>query len=74
MENLTSDRSRHLDHDLPVIVPVGLVERMARTSRSCRQDTASISARLAEETGAILAPLLPLRFAAEMAGYPGTSA
>lgn len=63
-----------LDRRLPVLLPVGLIEAHGpHLAVSVDLDTAEYFARrLAEQTGAILAPALPYGFADEMAGYPGT--
>ena len=73
-KHLTSDEVPALDRRLPVIIPVGLIEAHGpHLALSVDLDTAEyFSRRLAEETGAILAPALPYGFADEMAGYPGT--
>ena len=73
-KHLTSDEVPALDKRLPVLMPVGLIEAHGpHLALSVDFDTAEYFARrLAEETGAILAPTLPYGFADEMAGYPGT--
>lgn len=73
-KHLTSDEVAGLDRRLPVIIPIGLVEAHGpHLALSVDCDTADYFARrIAEDTGAILAPLLPYGFADEMAEYPGT--
>lgn len=73
-KNLTSGEAAALDKRLPVLVPLGLVEAHGpHLALSVDCDTAKyFSRRLAGETGAILAPLLPYGFADEMSEYPGT--
>lgn len=73
-KNLTSHEVTALDRRLPVLLPVGLIEAHGpHLALSVDLDTAEYFARrLAEETGAILAPALPYGFADEMSGYPGT--
>lgn len=73
-KHLTSDEILALDHRLPVIIPLGLIEAHGpHLAVSVDVDTAEYFARhLAQETGAILAPALPYGFADEMADYPGT--
>lgn len=73
-KHLTSDEVAALDNRLPVIIPVGLVEAHGpHLALSVDNDTADyFSRRLAEKTGAILAPVLNYGFADEMAEYPGT--
>lgn len=71
---LTSDEVAALDRALPVIIPLGLVEAHGpHLATSVDLDTADYFARrVAENTGAILLPLLPYGFADEMAEYVGT--
>jgi len=71
---LTSEEVAKLDRDLPIILPLGLVEAHGpHLATSVDMDTASYFARrIAENTGAILLPLLPYGFADEMAEYVGT--
>lgn len=71
---LTSDEVAALDRALPVIVPLGLVEAHGpHLATSVDMDTAAyFGRRIAENTGAILLPLLPYGFADEMAEYAGT--
>lgn len=74
LKHLTTDECAGLDRRLPVIIPIGLVEAHgAHLAVSVDLDTAEyFSRRLAEATGAILAPALPYGYADEMAEYPGT--
>jgi creatinine amidohydrolase len=71
---LTSDEIAQLDRNLPVIVPVGLVEAhgphlpVSVDIDSCNY----FSGKVAENTGAILAPTINYGFADEMREYPGT--
>jgi creatinine amidohydrolase len=71
---LTSDEIAALDRNLPVILPLGLVEAHGpHLATSVDMDTAAYFARrIAENTGAILLPLMPYGFADEMAEYVGT--
>ncbi len=71
---LTSDEIAALDRRLPVILPLGLVEAHGpHLATSVDMDTAAYFARrTAEQTGAILLPVMPYGFADEMAGYAGT--
>jgi len=71
---LTSDEIAAVDKRLPVIVPLGLVEAHGpHLPLSVDAECGSYFARrVAEESGAILAPLLPYGFADEMREYPGT--
>jgi creatinine amidohydrolase len=73
-KHLTSDEIPALDRRLPVIIPVGLIEAHGpHLALSVDLDSAEyFSRRVAEATGAILAPALPYGFADEMAEYPGT--
>lgn len=72
--NLTSDEIDKLDRRLPVIIPLGLTEAHGpHLAVSLDTDSATyFSRRVAEETGAILAPAVQYGFADEMAEYPGT--
>ncbi|WP_126246174.1 creatininase family protein [Chitinophaga rhizosphaerae] len=72
--HLTSDEIDLLDRQLPVIIPLGLIEAHGpHLAVSVDTDTATYFARRAAmETGAILAPAVQYGFADEMAGYPGT--
>jgi len=71
---LTSTEINALDRTIPVIVPVGLVESHGpHLAVSVDIDTAEyFSKKVAENTGAILAPCIPYGFADEMREYPGT--
>ena len=71
---LTSDEVAALDRKLPVIIPLGLIEAHGpHLATSVDMDTAAYFARrIAENTGAILLPVLPYGFADEMAEYVGT--
>lgn len=71
---LTSDEVATLDRKLPVILPLGLIEAHGpHLATSVDMDTASYFARrTAENTGAILLPVLTYGFADEMAEYVGT--
>jgi len=71
---LTSDEIRDLDRQLPVIVPVGLVEAHGpHLPVSVDVDTSEFFARtVCGNTGAILAPGLPYGFSDEMREYPGS--
>ena len=71
---LTSEEIGAVDRRLPVIIPLGLVEAHGphlplSVDVECG---AYFARRVAEESGAILAPLLPYGFADEMQEYPGT--
>jgi creatinine amidohydrolase len=72
--NLTSKEIASIDKWLPVIVPLGLVEAHGphlplSVDVECG---AYFARRVAEDSGAILAPVLPYGFADEMREYPGT--
>src|ERR1039457_280962 len=71
---LTSQEVGSADKRLPVIIPLGLIEAHGpHLPLSVDLDSASYFARrIAEHTGAILAPLLAYGFADEMREYPGT--
>ncbi len=71
---LTSAQIPALDRNLPVIIPIGLVEAHGpHLPLSVDMDSAAyFSRRIAKESGAILAPLMPYGFADEMREYPGT--
>lgn len=71
---LTSDEINALDRNLPVIVPIGLVEAHGpHLPVSVDVDSADyFSRKVAENTGAILAPTLPYGFSDEMRDYPGS--
>lgn len=71
---LTSDEIKDLDRNLPVIVPIGLVEAhgphlpVSVDVDSCEY----FSRKIAENTGAILAPVMSYGFSDEMSEYPGS--
>lgn len=71
---LTSDEINGLDRNLPVIVPIGLVEAhgphlpVSVDVDSCEY----FSRKIAENAGAILAPVMPYGFSDEMRDYPGS--
>lgn len=71
---LTSDEINEIDRNLPVIVPIGLVEAhgphlpVSVDVDSCEY----FSRKIAENTGAILAPVMPYGFSDEMRDYPGS--
>jgi len=71
---LTSDEIRDLDRNLPVIIPVGLVEAhgphlpVSVDIDSCEY----FAGKVCKNTGAILAPGLPYGFSDEMREYPGS--
>ena len=71
---LTNCEIAELDRRLPLIIPVGLIEAHgAHLPVSVDVATAGyFSRRIAENTGAVLLPVIPYGFADEMAGYPGT--
>lgn len=71
---LTSDEINQLDRKLPVIIPLGLTEAHGpHLAVSVDTDSANyFSRKVAQETGAILAPAVQYGFADEMADYPGT--
>lgn len=71
---LTSDEVKSLDRNLPVIVPLGLIEAHGHhLSLGLDNDAADyFSQRIAEATGAILAPTIYYGFADAMREYPGT--
>jgi creatinine amidohydrolase len=73
-KHLTCDEVAQLDRNLPVVIPIGLIEAHGpHLALSVDCDTAEYFARrVAENTGAILAPLMPYGYADEMAEYPGT--
>lgn len=72
--NLTSQEINALDRNLPVIVPLGLVEAHGpHLAVSVDVDSAAhFSRHVAEAAGVILAPVFPYGFADEMREYPGT--
>lgn len=71
---LTSTEINELDRNIPVIVPLGLVESHGpHLTTSVDIDTAEFFSKVvAENTGAVLAPCLDYGFADEMREYPGT--
>ncbi len=71
---MTSDEVRSAEKRIPVIVPLGLIEAHGpHLPLSVDLDSASYFARrIAENAGAISAPLLAYGFADEMREYPGT--
>ncbi len=71
---LTSDEVQTLDKRLPVIIPLGLIEAHGpHLPLSVDMDSAEFFARrIAQNTGATLAPLMAYGFADEMREYPGT--
>ena len=73
-KRLTNPEVDALDRRLPVLIPIGLIEAHGpHLSLSVDIDTAEyFSTRIAQRTGAILAPGLPYGFADEMRDYPGT--
>lgn len=72
--HLTSDEISQLDRNLPVIIPLGLIESHGpHLAVSVDIDAANYFARrVCEETGAILTPAINYGFADEMAEYAGT--
>lgn len=72
--SLTGEEIADVDKRLPVIIPLGLVEAHgAHLPLSVDLECAAYFARrVAEGSGAILAPALPYGFADEMRDYPGT--
>ncbi len=71
---LTGDELNLMDRQLPVIVPLGLVEAHgSHLTLGLDLDTADYFARaVAERTGAVLAPMIAYGFADAMREYPGT--
>ena len=71
---LTNEGLAEVDRNLPVIIPLGLVEAHGpHLTLGLDNDTAQFfSRRVAEEAGAVLAPLLAYGFADAMKEYPGT--
>lgn len=71
---LTNIEVTTLDKNLPVIIPIGLVEAHgAHLTLGLDIDTADYFSReIAKKTGVILAPLIPYGFADAMREYPGT--
>jgi len=72
--SLTSNELAAADRNLPVIIPLGLVEAHgSHLTLGLDNDAAAyFSRRIAAASGAILAPLLPYGFADAMREYPGT--
>lgn len=72
--NLTSEEINLLDRNLPVIIPIGLVEAHGpHLAVSVDVDSCAYFARqVAINTETILAPVFPYGFADEMREYPGT--
>lgn len=73
-KKITNEQVETLNKDLPVIVPVGLVEAHGpHLSLGLDMDTAEYFARkISEKSGAILAPCIHYGFADAMKEYPGT--
>ncbi len=73
-KTLTSSEVTEDLKSLPIIIPIGLIEAHGpHLPLSVDLDTAEyFSRRVAEKTGAILAPIINYGFADEMAEYPGT--
>jgi creatinine amidohydrolase len=71
---LTNDEVAGIDRNLPVIIPIGLVEAHGpHLVLGLDIDTAEFfSRKIAEETGAVLAPCIHYGFADAMKEYPGT--
>jgi creatinine amidohydrolase len=71
---LTSDEVKTLDRGLPVIIPLGLIEAHGHhLILGLDNETADyFSRRIAENSGAILAPVINYGFADAMREYPGT--
>jgi creatinine amidohydrolase len=72
--DLTSDEIKLLDRSLPVIIPLGLIEAHGHhLAVGLDNETADyFSQRIAEASGAILAPTIYYGFADAMREYPGT--
>lgn len=72
--SLTSDEIQSLDRNLPVIIPLGLVEAHGHHLTTGLDNDAAdfFSRRIAAATGAILAPAILYGFADAMREYPGT--
>ncbi len=71
---LTSDELQAVDRELPVIVPLGLIEAHG-PHMTVEFDVYSgeyFARKVAEATGVILAPVLAYGFADAMREYPGT--
>src|SRR5690554_1722018 len=71
---LTSDEINELDRNLPVIIPVGLIESHGpHLPVSVDIQTCSYFAReVADRTGAVLVPTLSYGYLDEMRDYPGS--
>lgn len=71
---MTSGEIDQLDRNLPVIIPLGLVEAHGpHLPVSVDVESALYFSRIcAEKTGAILAPIITYGFADEMREYPGS--
>ena len=71
---LTGDELAAVDRNLPVVVPLGLVEAHgSHLTLGLDIDTADFFARaVAAQTGVLLAPMLAYGFADAMRDYPGT--
>lgn len=71
---MTSDEINGLDRNLPVLIPLGLIESHGpHLPVSVDIETADYFSRIcAERTGAILAPCMRYGFADEMSEYPGS--
>ncbi|GAA3400504.1 creatininase family protein [Paenibacillus hodogayensis] len=71
---LTNEELADVDRNLPVLIPIGLVEAHGpHLTLGLDNDTAIYFARrLAEATGAVLAPAIHYGFADAMKEYPGT--
>lgn len=71
---LTGDELAAVDRELPIIIPLGLVEAHgSHLTLGLDIDTADYFARaVAGRTGAVLAPMIAYGFADAMREYPGT--
>jgi creatinine amidohydrolase len=71
---LTSDEVKSLDRNLPVVIPMGLIEAHGHhLSLGLDNETADyFSRRVADAAGAILAPAIYYGYADAMREYPGT--
>ncbi len=71
---LTNEEVVKLDRELPVIIPIGLIEAHGpHLTLGLDVDTAEyFSRKVAEQTGVILAPMIHYGFADAMREYPGT--
>lgn len=71
---LTSDEVKTLDRNLPVLIPLGLIEAHGHhLNVGLDNDTADyFSRRVAEAAGVILAPTIYYGYADAMREYPGT--